>query len=114
MPSTYSECLTEIRNETDRIIKLQLVGLLPSLRIGNPIYSEGLQTIAAEEDPEVKQLLQQEIFQFFEELTPSEIALFDYLEPGYIADNPGIVGNAFSSYVGVYINQEGEYTGVYP
>ena len=114
IPTTYSECLTRIRNESSRAIKLYLIGLLPSLRQGNPLYSEGLTTINVEEDPVIKVLLTAEIYQFLVELTPEETALFDYCEPGYIDKNPGIVGNSFASYVGVYINQQGEYSGIYP
>jgi len=114
IPTTYSECLTLIRNEPARLIKLYLVGLLPSLRIGNPLYSEGLITISAEEDPEVKAALLAEIYQFLVEVTSEEIAPFGYMEPDYVENDPGIVGNAFASYVGVYINQEGEYSGEYP
>ena len=114
VPTTYSECLTLIRNEPARLIKLYLVGLLPSLREGNPLYQEGLITIVAEEDPEVKALLIAEIYQFLVELTPEEKAPFGYMEPDYVENDPGIVGNAFSSYVGVYINQEGDYSGEYP
>lgn len=113
-PTTYSECLTLIRNEPDRLVKLYLVGLLPSLRVGNPLYNEGLITIANEEDAEVKALLVAEIYQFLFDLTPEERAVFGYFEPDYVENDPGIVGNTFSSYVGVYINQEGEYTGEYP
>lgn len=114
IPTTYSECLTLIRNEPSRLIKIGLVELLPSLRVGNPLYSEGLITISQEEDAEVKNLLIAEIYQFLFDLTPEERAPFGYFEPGYVENDPGIVGNAFSSYVGVYINQEGEYSGEYP
>jgi hypothetical protein len=114
IPTTYSECLTLIRNEPARLIKLYLVGLLPSLREGNPLYGEGLTTIRQEEDPEVKAALLAEIYQFLVEVTPEEIAPFGYMEPDYVENDPGIVGNAFASYVGVYINQEGEYSGEYP
>jgi hypothetical protein len=114
IPTTYSECLTLIRNESNRLIKLYLVGLLPSLRTGNPLYGEGLTTIKQEEDAEVKALLLAEIYQFLFDLTPEERAVFGYFEPDYVENDPGIVGNAFASYVGVYINQEGEYSGEYP
>lgn len=114
VPTTYSQCLTLIRNEPARLIKLYLVGLLPSLREGNPLYAEGLITIASEEDPEVKSLLLAEIYQFLVELTPEEREPFGYMVPDYVENDPGIVGNAFASYVGVYISQEGEYSGEYP
>ena len=113
-PTTYSECLTLIRNESNKLIKLYLLGLLPSLRTGNPLYGEGLTTIANEEDAEVKALLIAEIYQFLFDLTPEERAVFGYFEPDYVENDPGIVGNAFASYVGVYISQEGEYSGEYP
>ncbi len=114
IPTTYSECLTLIRNESARAIKVYLVGLLPSLRQGNPLYAEGLTTIQQEEDAEVKALLVSEVYQFLFDLTPEERSVFSYMEPDYVENDPGIVGNAFSSYVGVYISQEGEYSGEYP
>jgi hypothetical protein len=113
-PSTYSECLTLIRNETDKPTKLQLVSLLPTLRTGNPLYEEGLSTIASEEDVDVKAALVSEVYQFLFDLTNEEREVFGYMKSDYIANDPGIVGNAFSSYVGVYISQEGEYSGEYP
>jgi hypothetical protein len=113
VPTTYSECLTLIRNEPNSLIKIALVGFLPSLRTGNPLYSEGLTTIKQEEDAEVKALLLTEIYQFLFDLTPEERAVFGYFDPGYVENDPGIVGNAFASYVGVYISQEGEYSGDY-
>lgn len=79
-----------------------------------PNYALLLQQIAQETDPVIKQQLINQCYQFTEPLTDDEIALFDYCLPGYIENNPGIAGNAFSSYIGVYINQEGEYSGVYP
>lgn len=113
IPTTYSECLTFIRNEPSRLIKIGLIELLPSLRVGNPLYNEGLLTIGQEEDAEVKNLLIAEIYQFLFDLTPEERSPFGYFELDYLENDPGIVGNAFSSYVGVYISQEGEYSGEY-
>jgi hypothetical protein len=80
----------------------------------NPNYALLLQQIAQETDPVIKQQLIDQCYVFNEPLTSEEAALFDYCEPGYIDKNPGIVGNSFASYVGVYINQQGEYSGIYP
>jgi hypothetical protein len=80
----------------------------------NPNYALLLQQIAQETNPTIKAELIAQCSVINEPLTEEEIALFDYFEPDYIDKNPGIIGNSFSSYVGVYISQEGEYTGDYP
>lgn len=80
----------------------------------NPNYALLLQQIAQEEDPVVKQQLIDQCYQFNDQLTEEEAVLFDYCIPGYIDKNPGYTNNKYSSYIGVYINQDGEYTGVYP
>jgi len=80
----------------------------------NPDYATLLGQIAAETDPLIKQQLIEQCSVINEILTEEEIELFNYIESNYIEDNPGERGNSFSSYVGIYINQEGEYTGDYP
>lgn len=115
LPTTYSECLDFIENTPYASTKLRYIALLPSLRgDDNPLYEKGLQLIKKETDENVVASLKKEIYTFVRELTPEENNVFNYIEDGYVADNPGIVGNSFSSYVGVYINQQGEYSGVYP
>jgi hypothetical protein len=79
--------------------------------MANPDYETLLQAAAAETDPVLKQQLLDQAFVFNEILTPEDIQLFSYVQDGYIDNNPGIVGNSFSSYVGIYINNEGEDTG---
>jgi hypothetical protein len=80
----------------------------------NPDYETLLAAAAAETNPILKQQLLDQAYQFNEILTEDEISLFDYLVSGYVEKNPGIVGNAFASYVGVYYNDEGEDTGELP
>lgn len=113
-PATYSECLALIRAESNKATKIQLVSLLPSLRTGNPLYEEGLFTIASEEDSDVRELLTDEIYQFLINLSVEERDVFGYVKSGYIEDDPGVIDGIFSSYIGVYIDQEGEYSGEYP
>lgn len=80
----------------------------------NPNYAELFEQIRLETNPVIREQLIEQAYQFNEPLTPEEAQFFDYLIPGYVQNNPGGVGNSFRSYVGVYINQEGEYTGNYP
>ena len=80
----------------------------------NPNYAELLPLIAQETDPVVKQQLIAQASVVNIPLTPEEASLFDYCEPGYISNNPGYVANNFSSYIGIYIDQDGVYTGIYP
>ena len=109
-PTTYLECLGLIESSVTTQDKLYYISLLPSLRVGNPLYKEGLELLAKETDQTVIDALSAEIYQFLVTLTPEERDVFNYVSDGYIDSNPGIVGNAFSSYVGIYINQQGEYT----
>jgi hypothetical protein len=83
-------------------------------RMANPDYATLLAQIAAEDDPVLKQQLIDQAYIFEEILTEEEISLFDYIVSGYIENNPGTVGNSFSSYVGVYYNDNGEDTGGLP
>lgn len=39
--------------------------------------------------------------------TKEETERFEYVAFDYIADNPGVYGNMYSSYVGVYYNESG-------
>ena len=40
--------------------------------------------------------------------TKAETERFEYVEFDYIEKNPGIVGNAYKSYIGVYFSDTGE------
>ena len=42
--------------------------------------------------------------------TKAETERFEYVAFDYIADNPGIVGNSFKSFTGVYFSDTGERT----
>lgn len=76
----------------------------------NPDYFALFEQYRLEEDPTERELLLAEIYQFNSPLTLAEEELFDYVRKDYIADNPGIIGNSYSSYVGVYISDTGEVT----
>lgn len=73
-------------------------------------YALLLSQIAQETDPVAKQALIDQCYVFTEELTSEEIELFEYTKFGYIEANPGIKGNAYSAYVGVYFGPDGETT----
>jgi hypothetical protein len=47
------------------------------------------------------------------ELTAEQMSVFDYVMADYIADNPGIHGNMFASYLGIYFSPTGELSGEY-
>lgn len=81
----------------------------------NPDYATLLPLYAAETNPVLKQILKEQIEEVNEPLSNTEIILFEYVEPGYIEGNPKYDANGvFTSYVGVYIDQEGNYSGIYP
>lgn len=104
-PETYDECLDAIEAETSSSVKLELIALLPSLRgEDNPNYLKGLQLIAKQTDTTVKQSLTSEIYKFVKVGTTQDYEPFNYVISGYIDKNPGIVGNSFNSYVGVYFD----------
>lgn len=77
----------------------------------NPNYAVLLQQIAQETDPIIRQQLIDQCYVFNVPLTEAEKDLFNYCSSGYIDKNPGIVGNSFASYVGVYVSDQGEFTG---
>jgi hypothetical protein len=79
--------------------------------MANPNYASLLAQIATETNPTAKQALIDQCYIFTEPLTDSEIELFNYMNSGYIEDNPGIVGNSFASYVGIYFSDTGELSG---
>lgn len=79
----------------------------------NPNYIELFELYRLETDPVARQELLEQIYQFNTPLTPEEIDLFNYFSDDYVINNPGIQGNSFSSYIGVYFNQQGENTGEY-
>lgn len=39
--------------------------------------------------------------------TKEETEIFEYVGFDYIESNPGLLGNAYKSYVGVYFNEDG-------
>lgn len=80
----------------------------------NPNYTQLFAQLESETDPVIRDQILTQIYQFNQPIAPEEAQLFGYMYDDYVEKNPGIVGNSFSSYVGVYINQEGEYTGIYP
>jgi hypothetical protein len=49
-------------------------------------------------------------FTFLTVPTIAETERFEYVALDYIIDNPGIVGNAFKSFIGVYFSDLGERT----
>lgn len=77
----------------------------------NPDYATLLQQIAAESNTTIRDNLIEQAYVFEEELTNEEIELFNYIESDYIESNPGIKGNIYASYVGVYFSSTGESTG---
>jgi len=71
--------------------------------MANPNYASLLAQIATETNPTAKQALIDQCYIFTEPLTDSEKELFNYMNSGYIENNPGIVGNSFASYVGIIL-----------
>lgn len=49
-------------------------------------------------------------FTFTSQPTRAETERFEYVAFDYIEKNPGIVGNAFKSFIGVYFSDLGERT----
>lgn len=47
---------------------------------------------------------------FTSQPTKAETERFEYVAFDYIEKNPGIVGNAFKSYIGIYYNNNGDNT----
>jgi hypothetical protein len=47
---------------------------------------------------------------FTSQPTKEETERFEYVSFDYIEKNPGIVGNAFKSYIGIYYNDNGDNT----
>jgi len=110
-PTTYTECLLRIPEAEYISIKIALISLLPNLRgDGNPDYRTGIEVLNGETNEIVVDLLKSEVYQFIQDLTDEERDAFNYLNSGYIANNPGIQGNSYKSYVGVYIDDNGERT----
>lgn len=111
-PTTYDDCLDAIRDATDVNTQLTLIELLPELRgENNPNYAKGLSILTGITNETVKTELSNEIYTFGPNITEEEISLFDYFKSGYVESNPGQYLGVFSSYVGVYINEDEEYTG---
>lgn len=111
LPTTYDECLDAIVAAPYASTRLRLIALLPSLRgNNNPNYAKGLQVRPILTNASVIQAFEEEIYTFVKELSADEIAVFNYIQSDYIEYNPGIKGNAYSSYVGVYYSEDGEPT----
>ena len=66
----------------------------------NPDIAALLQQAAAETDPVLKAQLTARAYAVTAPLTDEEKSLFSYLQNGYIENNPGLVGNRQTSYVG--------------
>jgi len=49
-------------------------------------------------------------YTFTSQPTKAETERFEYAVFGYFDQNPGIVGNAFKSYIGIYYNDNGDNT----
>ena len=47
---------------------------------------------------------------FTSQPTKAETERFEYVAFDYVAKNPGIVGNSFKSYIGIYYNDLGDKT----
>lgn len=71
--------------------------------MAKPDYATLLGQIAAETNPAAKQLLIEQCYQFPEELTPAEEALFDFIAKDYFEDTPGPT----TSYIGIYYAEDG-------
>ena len=111
LPTTYDECLDAIETANYESTKLRLINLLPFLRGDqNPNYKKGLELIAKQTYPNTISALTSEIYTFVQ-VDEDAVGVFDYFESGYVEANPGIKGNSYKSYVGVYINDDGENTG---
>ena len=109
--TTYDECLDAIESAQYDSTKLGFIALLPGLRgNNNPNYEKGLQLIAKQTSAIVKQSLTSEIYTFVVVGNSADYDPFNYVLDGYIAGNPGMVGNSYKSYVGVYYNEYGENT----
>lgn len=48
-----------------------------------------------------------------EPLDQADIDFDSYMYSGYVAENPGYVAEKYSSYVGIYISELGEYSGTW-
>jgi len=58
--------------------------------------------------------LLEQAYTFVEPLSNTEIQFFNYMEYDYVENDPGYANGVFISYAGVYINNDGEYSGEYP
>lgn len=82
--------------------------------MANPNYASLLAQIAAETDPVAKAALIAECYVFEETPTLEEQELFEYCAFDYIEKTPGYENNVFKSYVGIYFDNEGNISGIYP
>lgn len=85
---------------------LQHPGMLSQM--AKPNYIEIANNIANETDPTIKQGLLDQLYVFIEPLTPQEKELFDYVQEGYIENNPAVIDGEFTSYVGIYYTSDGD------
>jgi hypothetical protein len=66
----------------------------------NPDIAGLLQQAAAETDPVLKEQLTARAYAVTAPLSEEEKSIFGYLQNDYIENNPGLVGNRQTSYVG--------------
>jgi hypothetical protein len=67
----------------------------------NPDIAGLLQQAAAETDPVLKAQLTAQAYAVTAPLTDEEKSIFGYLQNDYIENNPGLVDNRQTSYVGI-------------
>ncbi len=48
-----------------------------------------------------------------EGLNQNDVDFDAYMYSGYVLDNPGYINGKYSSYVGIYIGENGEYSGTW-
>lgn len=111
--NTFLEALDLIEAEANNQVKLDIISTLPDLLEANtnPPYERGLEVIALQNDDTVRNALEDQIYRFIVVDDANTYQVFDYFEVGYVEANPGIKGNAFNSYVGVYYSDDGQDTG---
>lgn len=76
----------------------------------NPDYVSIFDELEVTSDLVRRQELIESAYKFNQPLEDFEKELFSYVLDGYIDNNPGVQGNSFSSYVGVYFSNTGETT----
>lgn len=67
----------------------------------NPDIAGLLQQAAAETDPVLKEQLIARAYAVTAPLSEEEKSIFGYVQNDYVENNPGLVGNSQTSYVGI-------------